>query len=356
MTSHAFQQAARTGTVDGPLRGYHREWYVVQPSGELADLGRVKVGEPRENVLWFDRRCFPAEEQLLLRLSDLGMPGVPPVRSFETLRLVVHGFVEGQTLSERSPAGMTVEKPHLAQIMAIFGELARVRPSTVTSWGIHDRTDDVREGDSRAFLQSLIRFTHEHVYTKRRPEFGQLFDQLGIPATALEPHSWLMAEAGHVSARPFCLLHGDLHRANFIVDPTDRIWTIDWELAALGDPLYDLATHLHLMCYPPGQEREVTEQWCTTMLEALPGAVSGLERDLPRYLAYKRAQSVYTDVVRHAIAVRNCATPDQRANQLYRTAKALEHVLTRAEQCLRLRTVPDPWAIESAYANFCSAT
>jgi hypothetical protein len=60
MTSHAFLQASGVGTVCGPLTGHHREWYVVRPGDELADMGWVKVGEPREGIFWFDKRSFPS--------------------------------------------------------------------------------------------------------------------------------------------------------------------------------------------------------------------------------------------------------------------------------------------------------
>ena len=353
MTSHAFQQASRTGIIDGPLQGYHREWYVVRPDGELTDLGRVKVGEPRRGIPWFDRRFFPSEDELLLRLADIGTLRIPPTRRLDSLGLVVHGFVEGQTLGAICPAGARVEEECLSQIMSVFDDLARVHPDTVLKWGIGKK--GLGEGDSRRFLQDLVRFTRRDVYETNLGEFGTLFDELRVPRDALGPDSWLMSEAGKLSTRrPFCLLHGDLHRANFIVDPDGRLWTIDWELAALGDPLYDLATHLHLMGYPPDQEREVVRRWRAVMSEALPGATHRLDADLPRYLAYKRAQSVFTDVVRHAIAVRDAETPTARAAQLQRSSTTVKDVIERARSCLKPVSVPDVEQVGSALAGFAS--
>jgi thiamine kinase-like enzyme len=59
-----------------------------------------------------------------------------------------------------------------------------------------------------------------------------------------ERFGWMQAQAARleaalgapVSPRP---CHNDLLRANFIVDG-DRIWIIDWEYAAMGDPYFDL--------------------------------------------------------------------------------------------------------------------
>ncbi len=355
MTSHAFRHASRAGSVDGPLQGYHREWYVVRPHPELTDMGRVKVGEPRRGIPWFDRRSFPYEDELLPRLADLGTLSIPPVRRLESLGLVVHGFVEGESLASLCPAGTAVDEGLLSQIMSVFGELARVHPDTVVKWGIGE--SGMGEGDCRQFLQGLIRFTRDDVYEPNRKWFGELFEQLGVPADALAPDSWLVSEAAELSAhRPFCLLHGDLHRANFIVDHEGRLWTIDWELATVGDPLYDLATHLHLMNYPVDQQHEVEEQWRATMHEVLPGATAGFHADLPRYLAYKRAQSVFTDVVRQAMALRSCETPEERAHQLKRTGMTIKGVLERARSSLNPATVPDAETIESIYAEFTSLT
>ncbi|QPP08064.1 aminoglycoside phosphotransferase family protein [Streptomyces bathyalis] len=353
MTSHAYQQAERTGTIDGPLLGYHREWYVVRPGGELADMGRVKVGEPREDVLWFDRRYFTSEDEVLVQLDRLGMPRIPPVRSAGADGPLIHGFVEGKPLNEIAPAGTAVKPVHLRQIMTLFRRLARVRPKTVAGWNIGTCGDQAPRRDAN-FLQDLIRFSHDEVHEKRLADFGVLFEQLGIPSGAFSPESRLAAEASELTSRPFRLLHGDLHRANFIVDPQGQLWTIDWELATVGDPLYDLATHLHLMRYPTDQERTVRRQWKDTMSEVLPGALEAFDADLDRYLAFKRVQSVHTDVVRHAIAVRTSETPRRRDERLQHTAKVIEDTLVRARDDLNLRAVPGSGSIEDVYRRFCS--
>lgn len=103
-----------------------------------------------------------------------------------------------------------------------------------------------------------------------------------------------------MTPRPFALLHGDLHRRNLVVDDAWDLWAIDWELARVGDPLYDLATHLHLMQYPRWQAAHMTWRWVRAMKKCLPDAVHGVSEDLPRYLAFKRIQSAYTDLMRGA--------------------------------------------------------
>jgi hypothetical protein len=414
----ALQQAEAIGAVDGPLAGYHREWYVVRPEGELTRLGRVKIGEPREGVLWFDRRYFASEDELLLELARLGVPQVPPVHQVGssvtggapgtpgtlgtpempetpdacgtpgmrgTPRTVFHGFIEGRTLEALCPSGRPVEASQMRQIMERFASLCRVRPGDVRARRLDRRgvAGDIGGGGAH-FLSELIDFTRERAYLARLPRFGRLFERLGIPSDALGPRSRLAHEAARLADRPRCLLHGDLHRANLIVDPSGRLWTIDWELASFGDPLYDLATHLYLMDYPPAQHAEVIEQWQQTVAPLLPGADTQLAADLPRYLDYKRAQSVFTDVVRQAVALTEAAgsSPsgsidvsagistgvstgistrvsadgfsDDFADRLGRTAKLVHDVLLRAAEALELTEVPSPGAIEPAYAELCT--
>lgn len=66
----------------------------------------------------------------------------------------------------------------------------------------------------------------------------------------------------------------------------------------LGDPLYDLATHLYLMRFPADQHRRVIRDWCRVVEHIRPGSSRGWEHDLPLILDFKRAQSVFTDVIR----------------------------------------------------------
>ncbi|MFI7246296.1 phosphotransferase family protein [Streptomyces qinglanensis] len=416
MTSPALRQAEAIGAVDGPLAGYHREWYVVRPQGELTRLGRVKIGEPREDALWFDRRYFASEDEVLLDLARLGVSHVPPVHRVRRSGTVFHGFIEGRTLASLTPRGHPVAPGHLRQIIGRFASLSRLRPGDLHARPLRDTPGRTPErggaplapaaaearardgsatplraargadpgqggsyeehekgenhkgeshkgdeeeghgphGSSAHFLRELLAFTREHAHRARLPQFGPLFARLGIPPDVLGPHSRLTAEAARLTDRPSCLLHGDLHRANFIVDPADALWTIDWELAAFGDPLYDLATHLYLMDYPPRQRSQVVAEWRQAVTAVLPGADAGLADDLPRYLAYKRAQSVFADVVRQAVAVGAAHGTPAQADQLGRTAKLVHEILVRAAEPLELTDVPSPGAIEPAYAELCT--
>lgn len=345
MTSQALLQAERIGTLEEPLEGHHRRWYVVRTEGEFAHLGRVKIAEPRENALWSDRRCFVSEEQLLEELAGLGFTRIPPVHRTGDDCPPLVGFTPGVRLSDLSPAGEPVGDRELDAVMRVFDRLARVGYDGVASERSCEPEQHADDWDSPHFLRTLIRFT----YDNRSRDYDWLFGELGVTARADLHRKQLDTLAGELERRPFCLLHGDLHRANFIVDPQGELWTIDWELAMIGDPVYDLATHLHLMQYPVTQQETVIRRWCEVMAVRRPAAVREAPADVERYLAYKRVQSVHNDVVRQAVAVRD-AEPDDRQQQIAQSAKIVEGVLERANRTLDPRDgAPALVDIEAAY-------
>ncbi|MEU2254428.1 phosphotransferase [Nocardia xishanensis] len=99
-----------------------------------------------------------------------------------------------------------------------------------------------------------------------------------------------------LEARSFRLVHADVHRKNMILRD-GRVVFLDWELAVFGDPLYDVATHLHKMGYLPEEQ----EAFLTAWTAAEPEAASGeWLRDLRIYLEHERVKSVVVDAVRYS--------------------------------------------------------
>ena len=124
------------GAVEGPLQGYHHETYVIALPGAAADgedddesePRRVKCRAPRERLLWFDRRCFLSEEQLLETLQGRisRIPGLVDVGGIRLQR-----FIEGRTLGTVHGPGRPVPEHVLDQILRLFGELIAVAPGSV---------------------------------------------------------------------------------------------------------------------------------------------------------------------------------------------------------------------------------
>ncbi|MEU6242860.1 phosphotransferase [Streptomyces sp. NPDC047024] len=323
--------------IEGPLHGYHHETYVFPLPGEAGGdrAGRWKCREPREGLLWFDRRCFASEERLLAALGGR-VRGVPEIVEVGGLRLM--RFVEGRTLGSLHPSGTQVPELLGHQIVRLFGRLARIDPWGLTVERRCQEQDRPADGDTDGFLERLVHFTEHQVYRANLDRFGELFAELGLEE---ESFTHLRKQVSGLARRPFRLLHADLHRENLIVDPDGVLWVIDWELAMVGDPLYDLATHLHLMRYPGPQARDMAERWAAVAEAVRPGATRGWRHDLERLLAYKRAQSVFTDVIRTALSLPPAPAPVTEA------ADRLVAVLTEAADPLGL-TPPDVPAVAEA--------
>ena len=331
------------------LRGNHRIWQVMEAQGDLAAAGRLKAPRPRPGVHRFDPRCFDNEEDVLGRLAALGMARIAPVyRLGGPDAIQVHGYIEGEPLSAVRPPGSPLSGHELGQMVELFGRLVAMPPEAFAP--IHRCPVVLRPRTCAEFLHGLVRFTRRRVYAVHRHTTGNLFAALGVRPEVLAADGPLARAADRLTERPFALLHGDLHRDNLIVAEADGLlWTIDWELALLGDPLYDLATHLHLMRYPAAQENELLTRWARMVEDNLPGAAAGLVRDLPHYLAYKRVQSVFTDVIRQALVVR-ATRPAELDEQLPRTATMVSSALRRAARVLGLTRVPSLRSVEDAYA------
>jgi hypothetical protein len=327
--------------VKGPLKGYHHETYVFALPGRART---VKVREPRAEILWFDRRCFRSEEELLKALQA-HMSRVPDI--IDVGGMALQGFIEGRTLGEQRRPGRRVPDAAFCQIVDLFSEMVRVTPDMLSVQRRCEDRDRAEDGDSDGFLERLIVFVEEQVYERNHSRFARLFHELGVSE---ESFTLLRKRVLGLQERPFCLLHADLHRENFVLDPRQRLWAIDWELAMLGDPLYDLATHLYLMRYPADQVRRMVREWCRVVEGIRPGGSSGWERDLPMILDFKKAQSVFTDVIRVSLSLREEWGFNWLAVPV--AAGRLQRILAAAARPLGLEQVPSRSHIMAALVRW----
>lgn len=292
----ADELSGEDGLVRGPLKGYHHETYVLTLPGETRI---VKVREPREQILWFDRRCFHSEEDLLRALQGK-VSRIPAIHHVAGMAL--QGFIEGRTLKARPWGDGRIPEAVLDQLVDLFQEMARITPGMLDVERRCEPEDRAEDGDCDGFLERLIVFVEDQVYKKNYADFGRLFEDLGIGA---EVFVQLRKNVSGLRERDFCLLHADLHRENLVLDPLSQLWAIDWELAMLGDPLYDLATNLYLMSYPADQRDRMIAEWFRVVHRVRPRSAQGWERDLDRLIGFKKAQSVFTDVIRLSLSLRD---------------------------------------------------
>lgn len=345
--------SARIDLVEGPLKGHHHQTYAVpvDAASPLAGEFRwLKLREPRE-VRWYDMRQFASEEQVTEELHGW-LPHIPRVLRLQLGAGAADGvtlaeFIEGATLDRLPVRGRRVPERFTGQLAELFAALGAVGVERFLK-----RADpecpcaeaEPADRDSTGFLRQLVHFTVKHVYEPAPgaglPDTAGLFEKLGVPAGTLA--GW-QERVPALTPREPRLLHGDLHRRNLVVDRWGALWPIDWDLALVGDPLYELATHLHLMGYPMGQQTEVARRWRDAVGA---GASRGMEADLGHYLDFKRLQSVCTDVIRGAARV---AEAGGRGGELRRAAAGARKALAGARRLLGLGKVPTLVAVEAAF-------
>ncbi|WP_327289531.1 aminoglycoside phosphotransferase family protein [Streptomyces sp. NBC_01198] len=301
----------------------------------------MRVRRPADETLAVTLRTWEHEAQVLAAVRPwLANVPQPLVRDRDYGVLT---YAAGTTLADVSPAGKPLDRIHLEQLGGVFGALLRVPVAQLPARPAHWPAD----GDSAGFLRMLLAFA-EQVRLDHDAEFGLLFRRMGVPQDAL---TRLAGTAAPLTPRPFALLHTDLHRRNIVVRDDRTLHVIDWELSSFGDPAYELATHLCRTDYPEWQWDEAVEVWRAAATAVSPAFAAALDADLPAYVRYERAQSVYPDVMRAARALVSPRAP-LRMTEAVRRARLALH---RAAPALGMTAVPDRADVTAALNDWLRA-
>jgi aminoglycoside phosphotransferase (APT) family kinase protein len=209
-------------------------------------------------------------------------------------RFQIHSFVDGPMLDDVAPRGRTVPSDvalAILELLALLPTVPRAQlPVLPPDWPV--------DGDSAGVLHRLTAITSE-VYSRAADERA-LMDEFGIPRDPLQP---IEERVATLSSRPFALIHADIHRKNIIVSEHGPV-ILDWELAIVGDPVYEVAVHIHKMGYQADEEQDFLARWARLLS---PELTAGWAADLPTYLAHERIKSAIVDSVRYAGVFRNGA-------------------------------------------------
>ncbi|MFF1376413.1 aminoglycoside phosphotransferase family protein [Streptomyces sp. NPDC058308] len=242
----------------------------------------------------------------------------------------MHEYKSGVCLADLAGYGHPVRHELMVQLAEFFARLASVPVSELPPLS----ADRPAPGDSTAFLRWRVDWTEQRVRRANEDRLDGLFEAFGVPADALESFERRLPV---LTARPFCLLHTDVHRANVVVYGS-RITVIDWELALYGDPLHDLATHLVRMEYDEEERERMVKLWSEAMNGAgLGDMTAGLDDDLPVHLAFEYAQSVFPDLMRAALTLPPAPGDADFAAAAWRMCRSVR----RAAGPLGLVSVPD---------------
>jgi hypothetical protein len=320
-----------------PLRvipGHHHHNYVfLIPDALAAELGLPRATSGvlrvrRTDTVQVAVRTWDCEANLAAALR--GRLDVPELL-VQACDEAIYVFHKGKPLAHLLKPGQRVPQARVDQLVQFMAAKARVGRDRLPQLPLLSRLGD-RDGDSGSDLLRNIRTMERSVIRPNWPTFGPVFEDLGLSMSGLRA---LKGRAAGMRRRPSGLLHKDLHAGNVLVNQGGRPLFLDWELASWGDHLHDLAIHLIRMDYPPERRSDVIEAWRVALRDVRPEAVTGLDEDLPHWLAYEHGQSAYADVIRAADRV----VRDEKV-LLEEQAEKINRALLLAKAPLGLARVP----------------
>ncbi|MFJ3902709.1 aminoglycoside phosphotransferase family protein [Streptomyces sp. NPDC090025] len=281
MDALALYEKARAD--EGALAGfYHQNVRVDTDTGPVLVRTAGPGNEAMDLTLWPEPAVLEAIRGHVSRAPRLlHVQSDPPFQ--------IHEFIEGRLVHDLAPdAGSPVPDGVVEGVERLFAELLRIPsealPPTPADWPA--------DGDTVAFALLLLDGVRE-IRGRAAGVLEGLYSDLGVPA---DPCSELAGRAVHeLTPRPFRLLHGDIHRQNMILDQGGEVVFLDWELALWGDPVYDLADHLHKTGYPAADRERVEAGWERV---APADCRSGLEAAAAYYRDYEQMKSAVVDTVR----------------------------------------------------------
>ncbi|MGE6734849.1 phosphotransferase [Streptomyces sp. NPDC059900] len=195
--------------------------------------------------------------------------------------------------------------------------------------------DGLRPGEADHLvdqLGALARIDHRQLdpTAGERDFYRWLCDELVRLVTALPKESQKLArELGlpggyrllellvrhRLTPRRPSLLHGDLNPWNLVRrDNRGGITIIDWEMAMIGDPLYDLVRHMHLTPVRPEIRQRMFDRWTSCLPRE---CTTGWEDDWQVYRWIEVVRSAYVDLDRLVTGTGLDAPNVQRAVDSY---------------------------------------
>ncbi|MFI5620067.1 phosphotransferase family protein [Streptomyces sp. NPDC051567] len=269
------------GSDEAAAGYYNRNVGVPTPEGKVNVRIPLTAADTMDVRLWREEDVLTCIRPYVVRAPQLR-------HVCEAPRFQVHHFIEGRVLDSFFPRGSAVPRHVLDDVVTLMEQLTRIPQEKIPALPGHWPAP----GDSGGFGHLLADLT-QRVHAAHVEEYHEAFARLGVPA---DPLAVVRPLWDTLTARPFAVLHADLHRKNMIVTD-DTTWFLDWELALWGDPMYEIGIHFHKMDYPDEQRAAVFRQW----RERLPqGSTFGPPADLDLYMAHEKIKSAIVDTVRYS--------------------------------------------------------
>ncbi|WP_369143320.1 aminoglycoside phosphotransferase family protein [Streptomyces sp. R44] len=274
---------------------YHRNVRIETGSGPVLVRIPGPGSEPMDLTLWPEPAVLEAIHPYVSQAPRL-------LHADPDHRFQIHEYVPGRRVDDVAQDGKPLPDVVLDGVERLFGEMTRVASSALPA--VPD--DWPADGDTAGFAGRLLRLVGE-IRGRGDAAVLALYEALGVP---VDPGARLAERASReLVERPFRLLHADVHRKNMILTEEPRVAFLDWELALWGDPVYDLADHLHKMAYTAADRHRTCLGWERAVpFECRTDWQSGLAF----YLAYEEMKSAVVDTVRWGRRIAEAPAPEER--------------------------------------------
>jgi len=211
-------------------QGYHHLLEEVIVDGRP---GLVK--RPRPGAHYVDLRTWP-ERAVLLALGHRGIRAPSVLSGDSGDGAFVIERLPGLTVEDHWPRGTPLPPGTVEDLAVLLAQITSVPLATLPELPAGRPAGD----DAPGFFTMLAE--HTRGLLRQCPsEHDERLRVLGVDEAALQQ----VIDAGeHISPRLLGLCHGDLNRRN-LLRHNGQTWVLDWELATLGDPAWDVAVLLH---------------------------------------------------------------------------------------------------------------
>lgn len=265
-------------------KGYYNHNYFIQNGGQKYVL-RI----PLTNCDVMDIRVIP-ETKVLGFVNKYHLPSPRLIYSDPGQRFYLHSFINGPLLNDL----YYYREPLPNHIPIILGKQMQALHSldiSVAFPGYHHIV--ARSPDTRIFYSYLINHVSS-LYKGFRKEYISIYNNLRFPS---DPFAAIAEDLLHLSPREFVLCHCDIHRKNLIIEQPQQLIMLDWEMALIGDPFYDIAVHFHKMGYSrPQKELFIASYYNNTDAELYNRVLSEIEI----YVRLEQIKSAIVDSVRYS--------------------------------------------------------
>jgi aminoglycoside phosphotransferase (APT) family kinase protein len=289
MTDQINEAAALAVLSPTPVES-RRGFYNVNDVVLHPALGKVVVRRPIRTMADDIEPRQLLESEVILAVEHAGI--LAPRLLYVAGDAAIYSFVEGVSL-EGIASPSAIPPGFVEAVVDCMVRLESVSRSEIsTRLGTNPWTG---VSDGSRMLEELLHW-ERRLFLGASAYLGSAFTQMGL---RLEAFYDLAEQAGAVGKRRLQLCHGDIQPYNILLENAPRRFAfMDWELAALNDPLWDMALHIQRTPYDETGWRSFAEMRVRASSIMQPGDLVYLKS----FIAVECLKSLVNDSMRYVEA------------------------------------------------------